>query len=279
MSAPAASRILLCGADPSAWDDVRPLLEEAGHSIGVHHPNARDPEHLPDYSLILLQGSGPEELDFCRRLRLQMADSFIPILYLTSESEPTSRLDSLEAGVDAYLQRPFAPPELLAQVQALLRIKELHIRLLEKTAEVNLINKRLEAAHKKVDQELELARRIQQSFLPQSMPEMPRAGLAVLYLPCGRVGGDFYDAFRLDENHFGFYVADAMGHGVPASLLTVFIKRAVQAKEIFGKHYRLLPPNEVLQRLNRELVEQKLSESPFITMVYALFNFRDGTLQ
>ena len=190
MTASATSRILLCGAEPSAWDDVRRLLEEAGHSIVNYQLDARDPENLPDYSLVLLQGSGPEELDFCRRLRLQMADSFIPILYLTSESELTSRLDSLEAGVDAYLQRPFAPPELLAQVQALLRIKELHIRLLEKTAEVNLINKRLEAAHKKVDQELELARRIQQSFLPQSMPEMPRAGLAVLYLPCGRVGGD-----------------------------------------------------------------------------------------
>jgi sigma-B regulation protein RsbU (phosphoserine phosphatase) len=279
MIASATSRILLCGAEPSAWDDVRRLLEEAGHSTGNYQLNTRDPENLPDYSLVLLQGSGSEELDFCRRLRLQMADSFIPILYLTSESEATSRLDSLEAGVDAYLQRPFAPRELLAQVQALLRIKELHERLLEKTAEVNLINKRLEAAYKKVDQELELARRIQQSFLPQSMPEMPRAGLAVLYLPCGRVGGDFYDAFRLDENHFGFYVADAMGHGVPASLLTIFLKRGVRAKEIIGKEYRLVPPNEVLQRLNRDLVDQSLADNPFITMVYALFNHRERTLR
>jgi sigma-B regulation protein RsbU (phosphoserine phosphatase) len=279
MSASSASRILLCGAEPSAWDDVRSLLEDAGHSIGTYLLNSRDPEDLLDYNLILLQGRGPEELKFCRRLRMQLADSFIPILYLTGEGQSTSRLDSLEAGVDAYLQRPFAPRELLAQVQAFLRIKELHHRLLEKTAEVNLINKRLEAAHKKVDQELELARRIQQSFLPQSMPEVPRARLAVLYLPCGRVGGDFYDAFRLDENHFGFYVADAMGHGVPASLLTIFLKRGVRAKEIIGKEYRLVPPNEVLQRLNRDLVDQSLADNPFITMVYALFNPRDRRLR
>jgi sigma-B regulation protein RsbU (phosphoserine phosphatase) len=279
MSVSAASRILLCAADSSAWDDVRPLLEEAGHSIGIHQPNSRDPEHLPDYSLILLQGTGPEELQFCRRLRLLLADSFIPILYVTGEGQPTSRAESLEAGVDAYLQRPFAPRELLAQVQAFLRIKELHDRLLEKTAEINLINKRLELAHKKVDQELELARRIQQSFLPQTMPDVPHARLAVLYLPCGRVGGDFYDAFRLDENHFGFYVADAMGHGVPASLLTIFLKRGVRAKEIIGKEYRLVPPNEVLQRLNRDLVEQSLADNPFITMVYALFNHRDRKLR
>ena len=99
------------------------------------------------------------------------------------------------------------------------------------------------------------------------------------YKPCGRVGGDFYDVFRLDENHLGFYVADAMGHGVPASLLTIFVKTTVKSKEINGKEYRLVPPNEVLQRLNRDLIDQKLSENPFITMAYALFNMRDGTLQ
>jgi sigma-B regulation protein RsbU (phosphoserine phosphatase) len=96
---------------------------------------------------------------------------------------------------------------------------------------------------------------------------------------CGRVGGDFYDIFRLDEQHVGFYVADAMGHGVPASLLTIFIKKGVKAKEVFGSQYRLVSPDEVLLRLNRDLIEQQLSEHPFITMVYALFNHHDGTVQ
>jgi sigma-B regulation protein RsbU (phosphoserine phosphatase) len=92
------------------------------------------------------------------------------------------------------------------------------------------------------------------------------------------VGGDFYDIFRLDEHHVGFYVADVMGHGVPASLLTIFLKKAVRAKEIFGREYRLVPPDEVLGRLNCELLEQALAENPFITMVYGLFDCRDSTL-
>src|SRR6202007_1577929 len=119
----------------------------------------------------------------------------------------------------------------------------------EKTAEVARINKRLQLAYQRIDQELELARRIQQSFLPQTLPQLPTARFAVHYRPCGRVGGDFYDAFRLDERHVAFYVADAMGHGVPASLLTVFVKRGVRAKEIHGREYRLVPPGEVLGRL------------------------------
>jgi sigma-B regulation protein RsbU (phosphoserine phosphatase) len=279
MKTPDASRILMCGVEPGAGDDVRRLLEEAGFAISTYSSGASEPENLLRYHLILLEGGRPQELQICRRLRLQLADSFIPILSIINQGQETSRLDSLEAGVDAHLQRPFAPRELLAQVQAFLRIKELHDRLVEKTAEVHQINKRLQAAHKKVDQEMELARRIQQSFLPQTMPEVPRAKLAVLYLPSGRVGGDFYDAFRLDENHLGFYVADAMGHGVPASLLTILLKRGVRPKEIIGKDYRIVPPNEVLQRLNRDLVDQSLADNPFITMVYGVFNHRDRTLR
>ena len=91
-----------------------------------------------------------------------------------------------------------------------LRIKEMHDRLTEKTAEVLHVNKRLQQAYQQIDDELELARRLQLSFLPQSLPEVPRARFAVKYQLCGRVGGDFYDAFRLDEHHAGFYVADAL---------------------------------------------------------------------
>jgi sigma-B regulation protein RsbU (phosphoserine phosphatase) len=202
------------------------------------------------------------------------------MLFISPDPSPAARLASLESGVDAYLLRPFDPAELLAQVRALVRNKERHDRLSEKTAEIHRINRRLQQAYQQIDQELELARRIQESFLPRNLPELPQVRFAVHYQPCGRVGGDFYDVFRLDEKHLGFYVADAMGHGVPASLLTIFVKTGVQAKEITGSQYRLVPPDEVfLQRLNRDLIAQQLSDTPFITMVYALYNHCDGILQ
>jgi sigma-B regulation protein RsbU (phosphoserine phosphatase) len=273
-------RILLCADSPPAVEEVRPLLEQAGFGVGCHLLSGADPEDVSPYSLVLLDGhrGNGEALRFCRRLRGRLADRFLPILFVTADPSPAARLASLECGADTYLLWPFAPGELLAQVQVFLRIKEGHERLSEKSAEVNRINKRLQQAYQQIDQELELARRIQQSFLPQSLPEVPEVRFAVRYQPCGRVGGDFYDIFRLDEKHLGFYIADAMGHGVPASLLTIFVKKGVRAKEIFGQQYRLVPPGEVLQRLNADLIEQDLSENPFITMVYALFNFRERSL-
>jgi sigma-B regulation protein RsbU (phosphoserine phosphatase) len=198
---------------------------------------------------------------------------------ITSDGGPATRLTGLEAGADAMLARPFEPAVLRAAVQALVRVKERHDRLANQAAEAAGVTRRLQAAQQQMDQELQLARRLQESFLPQSLPSLPGVRFAVKYRPASQVGGDFYDIFRLDERHVAFYVADAMGHGVPASMLTIFVKKGVRAKEITGQSYRLVPPTEVLYKINRELIDQQIPDLPFITMVYMLYNSADGTVQ
>jgi sigma-B regulation protein RsbU (phosphoserine phosphatase) len=279
--APAAPRILLCADAASTVEDARRLLQQSGHAVTFQALTVAKIEEAASHALVVVDGGRDtaRAQELCRRLRAKTPDSFVPVLLLTADHSPGARLASLECGADTYLLRPFAPGELLAQVQAFLRIRRHYDRLVEKTAEVHRINKQLQTAYQQTDMELELARRIQESFLPQSLPEVPRVRFAVKYRPCHRVGGDFYDIFRLDEQHLGFYVADAMGHGVPASLLTIFVKKSVRAKEIFAQDYRLIPPGQVLRHLNRDLIEQQLSEHPFITMVYVLFNFANGTLR
>jgi sigma-B regulation protein RsbU (phosphoserine phosphatase) len=281
MSLAGPTKILVCAPHVNHLAELRRQLEGHGHLVEGHLLGTPDPDGLPGFRLVVLDGSGQigDALDLCRRLRPRLEEGFVPILFVTDDHTPTTRLGSFEAGADTYLLRPFVPGELIAQVSALLRIKETHDRLAEKTVEINRINKRLQQAYQQIDQELELAQRIQASFLPHTLPQVPHVRFAVHYLLCGRVGGDFYDIFRLDEKHVGFYVADAMGHGVPASLLTIFVKKGVKPKEVFGSQYRLIAPNEVLFRLNRDLIDQQLSEHPFITMVYALFNHQEGVVQ
>lgn len=276
-----ARQILVCAAQMGTLHDLRRLLVATGLDVAGHLHGTPDPAAPGQYEMILLEATpgSPDALDLGRRLRARLDDAFVPIVYVTEETSPAVRLAAFEAGCDAYLLRPFAPGELMAQVAAFRRIKDTHDRLAEKTAEIHRINKRLAAAYQQLDQELELAQRLQSSFLPQSLPEVPSTRFAVQYLLCGRVGGDFYDAFRLDESHVGFYVADAMGHGVPASLLTIFVKKGVRPKEVMGAQYRLVPPGEVLSRLNKDLIDQKLSEHPFITMAYGLLNHKEGTLR
>ena len=227
-------RILVCVRQVASLAEFRHLYGPVGLDVAGHLLGSPDPADLRDYHLLVVEGQLSEDaLRLCSRLKAKLDDTFIPLLYVSDDSSPAVRLACLEAGADTCLVRPFAPGELLAQSQALLRIKDVLDRQVRKTSEFHRINKRLQQAYQQIDQELELAQRIQTSFLPQQLPAIPHAQFAVHYQLCGRVGGDFYDVFRLDERHIGFYIADAMGHGVPASLLTIYVKKGVRAKEVF----------------------------------------------
>lgn len=144
-------------------------------------------------------------------------------------------------------------------------------------SEVDLLRKRdttLNFYMQRLDEELRLAARLQQDFLPKRLPELGPARFHALWRPCGYVSGDLYDITRLDEEHIGFYIADAVGHGMPAALLTMFIKNAMVAKEINGWKYRLLEPGETLSRLNDALMAQNLAAGTFCTAWCGLLNVR-----
>ncbi len=120
--------------------------------------------------------------------------------------------------------------------------------------------------------QLRLASQVQRQFLPESLPSYGPISFNVLFRPLDYVSGDIYDVHRLDEDHVGIAVADASGHGIPAALLTVYIKRALRGKEIEHGTYRLLEPDEVLSRLNEDLVDAQLAECPFVAAAYAVLD-------
>ena len=132
---------------------------------------------------------------------------------------------------------------------------------------------------RRLDEELRLAARLQRDFLPKSLPEIGRVRFHTLFRPAGYVSGDLYDVMRLDERNVGFYLADAVGHGVPAALLTMFVKQALQTKDIIeGGGYRLLDPSEAMRRLNGRLIDQNLSHATFATALYGTIDVDSLTL-
>jgi serine phosphatase RsbU (regulator of sigma subunit) len=123
-----------------------------------------------------------------------------------------------------------------------------------------------------LDEEMRLAARLQQDFLPRTLPQVGPVRFAALFRPAGWVSGDIYDVFRLDESHVGFYVADSVGHGLPAALLTMFIKKALQTKRISGNTYQIVPPHEALMQLNGEICQQDFTSCQFCTAFYGIVN-------
>jgi hypothetical protein len=121
-------------------------------------------------------------------------------------------------------------------------------------------------------EQLRLAGLVQRDFLPAQLPNSEDVRWAATFLPAEWVSGDIYDIARIDEQHIGFYVADAVGHSMPAALLTIFIKQALQMRETLDHSYRIFPPAEVVQNLNQKMAGQKLSGHQFVTCCYCLLN-------
>lgn len=130
----------------------------------------------------------------------------------------------------------------------------------------------------KLDEELRMAAQLQREFLPHDLPTAEAVSFHVLYRPAGYVSGDIYDVVRLDEHHIGFFVADAVGHGVPAALMTVYIKRSLRSKRIDANApggYSLLSPAEALARLNADMISTQSGKVRFATACYGVLDTRD----
>lgn len=102
-----------------------------------------------------------------------------------------------------------------------------------------------------IENELEVARQLQLSILPPTIPEVGNLRIAVTYRPMTSVAGDFYEFIPVDRKRIGFLVADVTGHGVPAALIASMIKVAIQSV-VSCAH----DPREVLRGLNRILSPQ-----------------------
>jgi sigma-B regulation protein RsbU (phosphoserine phosphatase) len=102
-----------------------------------------------------------------------------------------------------------------------------------------------------IEKELAIARDIQNSILPNSVPEIEALDVYAAYFPMTAVAGDFYEFIPVDRNRVGVLVADVSGHGVPAALIAAMIKVAMQSVASCARE-----PHEVLRGLNRILSGQ-----------------------
>jgi sigma-B regulation protein RsbU (phosphoserine phosphatase) len=177
-----------------------------------------------------------------------------------------------ESGLVDLHREPLSPGQLCARIQTLSRFQEMVRRMERELDNMQRLGKRLNQHFAEIDQEMRLAGRLQRDFLPKLIEPVGPLRLACLYRPASWVSGDIYDVFRVDESHVAVYMADAVGHGMAASLLTMYIKKAITAKRILPDGYELLTPAETLADLNDALTSQKLPNCQFVTAFYALIN-------
>jgi len=128
-----------------------------------------------------------------------------------------------------------------------------------------------------IKSDLAVAREIQQAILPRIFPPFPEnervLDLAALMEPAKDVGGDFYDFFRLDEEHIGLVMADVSGKGIPAAIFMAVSRTLVRTVGMQG-----YSPEETLRKSN-ELLASESVDCMFVTVFYAIYNIKTGDIQ
>lgn len=266
-------RIRLCSTEPNRLHDLQSMLEVANYetSYGPLSIDRLIEDGLEQLDLVVVEGPTSQEdtvLDFCKQFRNRMTHKFVPLIFVTDDQDHVLRAFSSRIGTDSYLVRPIDPIVFLSQVQALLRVKFLQDQVVEQAKVIEQAHQKLNIAYQQVEQELRLAGEIQRSMMPRELPNSQRVRFGVTVNTLGQVSGDIYDVIRVDDSRTVFYVADAMGHGVPAGLLTIYAKKGLLPVRVVDGVTQLVEPGEVLQRFNNDLIQQDLSENPFITMVH-----------
>ncbi|MAT40567.1 MAG: fused response regulator/phosphatase [Ectothiorhodospiraceae bacterium] len=135
--------------------------------------------------------------------------------------------------------------------------------------------KRSEKELTQLYQQLHAAKQIQQSILPQDFPPYPERKEFDVFahmIAAKEVGGDFYDFFLIDENRFGFVIADVSDKGIPAAIFM-----AVSRTVLKGTATQGISPSECLERVNT-ILNNESDSGMFLTAFYGILDVKSGKI-
>jgi len=162
----------------------------------------------------------------------------------------------IEMGAEDYLTKPVNQVLLKARINASLdkkRLRDQRTRLLMR-----------------LEREMEIARKTQQSILPVHLPEHPGYDFGALMIPARAVGGDFYEFITLDRDRLGVVIGDVADKGLPAALIMALTYSLVSVDAL-----QMDSPTETLINVNRHLLNVNAS-GMFVTLLYGILDCGTG---
>ena len=121
--------------------------------------------------------------------------------------------------------------------------------------------------------EMRLAATIQRNALSVDFPDDPAFTLFACMTPARDVGGDFYDFFRIDEDHLALVIADVSGKGIPAALFMMSVRTIINDRAMMGG-----TPAEILTAVNDQLRKRNSKNSLFVTVWLGILDLRTGRM-
>jgi len=203
-----AESILIVDDTPDNLKLLSQILAEHGYAVRAVTSGARALESAlttPPH-LVLLDIRMPEMDGFevCSRLKADARTREIPVLFISALDDVQDKVRGFSVGGIDYITKPFQAEEVLARVGAHLALRRLE--------------RQLEEANRRYQQELALAGSLQRSFLQHPVPMLPGWLVATAFRPARETSGDFYGVFQLPGDRLGIVVGDVVDKGAAAAL-------------------------------------------------------------
>lgn len=142
----------------------------------------------------------------------------------------------------------------------------------QRTEEIN-------QANEEMLRDLEYAKTIQKAIMPVKHDQFDNLEVYSEYVPYEKVGGDFYGFEDLNDEHLAFYIGDVAGHGVPAAMMTIFMKQTIITEKIFQSGSKeIFSPKEVLTNLYKEYNATDFPLEMYAVMIYGIYNKKTKNL-
>jgi serine phosphatase RsbU (regulator of sigma subunit) len=263
-------RILIADDDDVSRLILGTTLRKLGHEVvttenGFQALQAFAKEYFPVLISDWLM-PGMDGVTLCREVRKLPCENYTYIVLLTSLKGKTNFLEAMDAGADDFMTKPFDTDQLTGRIHVSGRILALQRRVAEGTRELREKNDLME-------EELKVAHDLQIALLPRHFPTIPRGvaptetaiKFSSFYYPMAAVSGDFFTVNRLSDTAVAVFIADVMGHGVRAGLITAMISALV---EKFSS--AAADPAMMLTKINQSLLAilQHSDSTLFVTCFY-----------
>jgi phosphoserine phosphatase RsbU/P len=180
--------------------------------------------------IVLADLSLPDSRGLDTFTRLHSSVPQVPIIVLSGLNDTVLAVTAVHEGAQDYLIKGQVDGQLLARaMRYAIERKRMSEQLHRYAAELREKNAQLEA-------DFNMAREIQQIFLPDQYPTFPHwtspedsaLQFSQRYLPAAAVGGDFFDIFAITDTTAGIFICDVMGHGMRAALITAIMRGLIE---------------------------------------------------
>ncbi|HBG99209.1 MAG TPA: fused response regulator/phosphatase [Rhodobacteraceae bacterium] len=227
--------------------------------------------------------TGPE---FCRAVRTEPSEAYVYFILLTSKSGAEDIAHGLDAGADDFLTKPVSWGELRARIAAGERILSMQRELVAQNRTVNAQLAEIRTLYDALERDLDAARLLQHSLLPEADHDLGAARVSVLLRSSGHVGGDLVGHYPIDAGRIGLFALDVAGHGVASAMITARVAGLFSAAapdqnialtKLGPGRFAPHPLDEAVVRLNRVLLRE-LAEDRYVTLWLGEFDLDTGRL-